>query len=253
MSTVTTRLCQYGHRECYKHMSQTQVVLVPTRPKGRPQKAAGEAHRDRVLAKLQALLEDGVEPRQVVTLLGYSKPSNLRKALHRWERADLALLFAKPRGGRQRPKPGTPRCALADCEDHAVWVEDDGLDPDDEPIAHWAYLCRVHQAVEDLCEDLEFLLDPKRGRESHPYRILPRLGYQGTHVGLESLRRRLERWGRIDLRDAMNLDALEVQREWPHQGTVRPGPGRHAYVGVAAKAEYSWRDMSAVQRYGFAR
>lgn len=210
MSTVTTRLCQYGHDNCYRHMGQVQVVLVPERkPKTRG--------KDTV-ARVEQAFGAGLEAEAIHVELGYSRRDSLWRVMLQRNREDLARRLGwTPRVYREKP----PRCAMAGCDKPARWVEDPGLDEDDEPIAEWGYLCATCQGNEDLCEDVVFLLD----KEDHPHKIAGRVGYSCDEQGLESLRQRLKRWGRLDLRGALNVEATETQHAWYLQGTVRLGNG----------------------------
>ena len=198
MSTVTTRLCRYCHKDCDRHPN------------------AKTECSDTVVQRVEELVADGATSAEMVALLGAS-PHSLRRRLERLGRLDLARLIKRP----VKPPRSTPRCALAGCKRYATWVEEEAYE-DYEAIAEWSYLCSVHQEEEDLCEDLEFLLDPNRGGESDTHAILKRVGYPGTHSGLEAIRQRLKRWGRVDLRTALNLDAPKAQQPWYLQGTVRP-------------------------------
>jgi hypothetical protein len=215
MSTVTTRLCQYCHTHPCKHTPAPQVILKPATSRTQKAKEVHHANAMRrwadIIARIENLAADGVEPARIVTELGIDKTA-LRRRLEWAERYDLAALFP-PRRNR--------RCALAGCRHYAGW---------DVDLRTWTYLCREHQEIENICEDLEFLRSWRGGEVWEPYELASRVGYPATLEGLEALRQRLKRWGRLDLRDALNTEITEPPRQWATKGTVRLSAGGSGHL-----------------------
>ncbi len=237
MSTVSTRLCRYGHEGCSKHITLTPDQQAARRRANQVWAASRATANARLIETIEARLDEGLGAREIATETGYTQLPSLRRHLYNLDRGDLArCLYDDRRPAKGRPRGKAPKCAHAGCERPARWVWDQGFDPDDEPIAHWGYLCRRCQDFENLAEDVEFLLDPLRGNESSVFNICARVGYEPSVDGLDTLRQRMKRHGRFDLRDALNIDSVKGQQRWHAQGTVRSDINNHFLRLVAAES-----------------
>src|SRR5688572_11825012 len=117
MSTVTTRLCQYGHKDCYKHMGQTVAVFTPSTPGQKRLQAANEARaarkdvrRELFIQRIEEMLADGVEPEAITSEVGYSSVRALQSRVYGLGRKDLARQLTTRRTEPASPDP-QPHCA----------------------------------------------------------------------------------------------------------------------------------------------